>query len=255
MIKNISLIVSVLFHAAVLTAFIILDPPGLKIQKQIVAFETFNIPLEQNYEAPQSEAEEDDISEQYISYSEKSSINPVPEQDTAYIDQEIIKSLSPTIAYIPKIKNKIKGGLLNGFGDGICKEQGSPPTGNILGKSISARNLGVILDTSPSMDPYRNKLEEDIKNGFKKYSIESIEGCELVTTASPTIKAIKNLVAKNVDAIYWFCDLQDKQTPKGLLAMSKSLERRNIKLYIKSLDKQPNFYLIRIVNRSGGEIL
>jgi len=255
MIKNISLIASALVHAAGLTAFIILDLLAPKAKKQFIEFESYAIPEEQLYEAPPLESSEDDISEQYISYSNKNSIDPVPEQDTAYIDQEIIKSLSPNISYMPKVKNKIKGGLLNGFGDGKSKKEGSPPTGNILGTNISARNLGVILDISPSMTPYIDELERDVRSGFKNYSIERINGCELVTTASPTIRAIRNLTSKNVDAIYWFCDLQDEQTPKALLAMSKSLERKNIKLYIKSLDKRPNFYLVRIVNRSGGEVL
>ncbi|NOX99720.1 MAG: hypothetical protein GXP30_08340, partial [Verrucomicrobia bacterium] len=62
----------------------------------------------------------------------------------------------------------------------------------------------------------------------------------------------------NVDAIFWFSDLMDNQSKLGLQRLSHLLgtqfgsERRPVKFYVQSVDKEPEASLAGIAKRSGG---
>lgn len=159
------------------------------------------------------------------------------------------------------INNKNGGGIgglgSNGQGKGLFGKgfggKGSKE-GKIMGDKIKADRLGVILDTSNSMGPFIPVLEQEIRNNFSNAQVTYANGCQ-ITEFSEVIFAFKYLAQKDVDVIYWFCDLQDRQTHEGLNLLNRTLKEKNIKLYIKSMDKQPNSKLSSVISSSGGKFL
>ena len=140
-------------------------------------------------------------------------------------------------------------GIGKGFGFGKVGKK--IKQGKILGNTISAEKLGVILDISPSMLPYISTLKQEIQNNFNDAKIIHINGCS-ISIPSDTLVAFKKLINENVDAIYWFCDLQDLQSREGLEMLDKILKSKNIKLYIKSMDQPPSYRLKSIISSNGG---
>jgi hypothetical protein len=135
---------------------------------------------------------------------------------------------------------------------GFGKNNGSSfKSGEILGNRIEARKLGVILDVSHSMSPYREKLEKQIRANFPNSLICYVDGCAIGTLSQAT-SAFQSLASSGVDAIYWFSDLQDPESLEGLTAVEQAIKGKSIKLYVRSVDKSPNPKLESIINSSNG---
>ena len=135
---------------------------------------------------------------------------------------------------------------------GFGKNNGSSfKSGEILGNRIEAKKLGVILDVSHSMSPYREKLEKQIRVNFPNSLICYVDGCAIGSLSEAT-SAFQSLASNGVDAIYWFSDLQDPESIEGLTAVEQAIKKKNIKLYVRSVDKSPNPKLKSIINSSNG---
>jgi len=145
-----------------------------------------------------------------------------------------------------------KGSDLLGRGAGKGKGGNGLKEANILGNNIQAGKLGVILDVSSSMNPYITRLKREIRKEFSNAKIADVYGCLLIPECA-TMRAFQDLINQDVDTIYWFCDLQDLQEQEGLEILNKILKEKNIKLYIKSMDKQPNPQLKSIISSTGGK--
>jgi hypothetical protein len=124
-------------------------------------------------------------------------------------------------------------------------------SGEIFGNRIEARKLGVILDVSHSMAPYKEILEKQIRANFPNSLICYVDGCAIGTLSQAT-SAFQSLASSGVDAIYWFSDLQDPESLEGLSAVEQAIKKKNIKLYVRSVDKSPNPKLESIINSSNG---
>lgn len=179
------------------------------------------------------------------------------------MNEPVLQISTPITSFVPKAsyaKNNSSlfknGGNGNGrgFGIGDGKGNGRGTSGKIMGDTINATKLGVILDVSPSMKPYIPMLQNEIMSNFKNAKILNVVGCSLIN-GSKSINAFEELSSSGVDTIYWFCDLQDPQMRVSLDRLSSILKRSNIKLYIKSLDMSPNVYLSDIIASSGGKFL
>ncbi len=59
------------------------------------------------------------------------------------------------------------------------EQQQQVVSGKIFGADIEARRLGVILDNSPSMKPYVEKLRAEISRDFAKAHVVEVDGCLL----------------------------------------------------------------------------
>jgi hypothetical protein len=141
----------------------------------------------------------------------------------------------------------------NGYGFGKGNGRGGNGKGKILGDEIISSKLGVILDVSPSMMIHISSLKEDINKNFKNPDYHEVQGCAIRTT-SITVYAIEQLAKSNVDAIYWFCDLQDSEDPRGIDKIKNILKNKNIRLYVKSLDFPPTPELKSVIDETGGRI-
>lgn len=141
----------------------------------------------------------------------------------------------------------------NGYGFGKGNGKGGNGRGQILGDEIISSKLGVILDVSPSMMIHIGSLKRDIDKNFKNPSYHEVQGCAIRTT-SITVYAIEQLAKSNVDAIYWFCDLQDSEDPAGIDKIKNILKNKNIRLYVKSLDFPPTPELKSVIDETGGRI-
>lgn len=137
----------------------------------------------------------------------------------------------------------------NGFGNGGggngLKE------GKVFGSNIKAKKLGVLFDVSFSMKPYTERVENEIRKNFNNAVVDYVDGC-VIAPETRVFRAFENLAKQDVDAIYWFCDLQDPETKDGLYLLEKLLVNKKIKLYIKSMDKHPNSTLKSIISSTGG---
>lgn len=181
--------------------------------------------------------------------------NPVSFKVSASDEQ--IKSGKQILYKEGKISN-IDGYGLDGQGSGLTGRGAGKGTGGnglregkIFGDNIKAERLGVIIDNSPSMVPYMEALKREIYRNFDNAKIVQAHGCQIVTGSQPLF-AFKNLAREKVDVIYWFCDLQDAESLEGLKVLEKILKDKNIKLYIKSMDRPPNDELESIIRSSGG---
>jgi hypothetical protein len=163
----------------------------------------------------------------------------------------------------------------NGFGAGIGDMGGSANIGKL---SVKARRLGVVLDTSGSMEDDLPKVKREIRRGFRDAKTVDVKGChlrllgtqlnpdpdrkiKLRSEAFTVLEAIEMLVVEgHVDAIYWFSDLQDGEDASGLAKLAEMLRieearaGRSVKLYVRSLEQEPSEELRSIIKRSGGEI-
>jgi hypothetical protein len=189
--------------------------------------------------------------------------NPIDNMPSVTINEPILQTSMPTATFTPKVSYKNinsslfkNGGNGNGrgFGIGDGKGNGRGTSGKIMGDTINAVKLGVILDVSPSMKPYIPMLQNEIMSNFKSAKILNVVGCSLIE-GSRSMSAFEDLSTSGVDAIYWFCDLQDPQIKASLDRLESILKKNNIKLYIKSLDMRPNVYLSDIIVSSGGKFL
>lgn len=143
------------------------------------------------------------------------------------------------------------GSSLNGRGAGNGNGGNGLKEGKIFGSNIKAKKLGVIFDISFSMSSYIDMVEKEIKKSFPNAIICYVDGCS-IDSRTKSIKAFEVLTIQNVDAIYWFCDLQDPQTKDGLYFLQDLLKSHKIKLYIKSMDKHPNSMLKSIISSTDG---
>ncbi len=166
------------------------------------------------------------------------------------------------------------GAGVSGEGDGAGVR-----IGNIGGMEIKSRRLGVVLDVSGSMDAQIRAVRREIRKNFSSATVVEVVGCSLdwseddpsfdlkkskgrvrfKKNADSVVEAVEILIAStNVDAIFWFSDLMDNQSKPGLQRLSHLLgtqfgsERRPVKFYVQSVDKEPEASLAGIAKRSGG---
>ena len=142
----------------------------------------------------------------------------------------------------------------------------------IGGMMIRSKKLGVVLDSSPSMTPYLPALRAEIRRNFRGSIFREIKGCTLAATngrdntsivtfydPAAVMMGIKELVTEHrIDALYWFCDLQDQQTEAALDELEKllggSFPGQRVRFYVRSVDLKPSKRLADIIDRSGGEV-
>ena len=193
---------------------------------------------------------------------------PIPEiSDTIIINANInapspIKFSNKTHLAKVNFNRFVKGnsaGKGNGYGFGNGNGFGGNGNGNgdgktLFGQKIIAKKLGVILDISPSMAIYIPELKSEIEANFKDAKFQEVNGCG-IRQSSPTTYAIEDLANKGVDAIYWFCDLQDNRTKDGMEKIKNILKAKGIRLYVKSLDFPPDEELQATIRSSGGMFL
>ena len=204
----------------------------------------------------------------------------------AALDLAIVTSttsaLSLTLPDLPSFDDGISGlaGIGSSFGSGFGS--GTAGTGGAsmkVGKiTVKAKQLGLILDVSGSMEEELPKVKREVRKAFKDAKAVEVKGCrvdwtepadadgekrsevKLRSDAASVVEAVEMLVvAGRVDALYWFSDLQDGETEAGLARLREllHLERgrgRAVKFYIRSLGKEPSPELAAIVRDSGGAV-
>lgn len=130
--------------------------------------------------------------------------------------------------------------------------------GEIAGLNVQANQLGVLLDISGSMSRYLDRLRGQIQGQFSEAKYLECPGCSLGTgkiqgQAQDVLPHIEGLLDAGCDAIFWFCDLQDRRRAEGIATLESLLSSNNAKLYVRSLDKQADQDLLSVINTSGGE--
>jgi hypothetical protein len=143
------------------------------------------------------------------------------------------------------------GSILGGRGAGNGGGGNGLKEGKVFGSNIKAKKLGVLFDISFSMSPYTEMVEKEVKKSFPNAVVDYVDGC-VIAPETRVFRAFENLAMQDVDAIYWFCDLQDPETKDGLYLLEKLLINKKIKLYIKTMDKHPNSTLKSIISSTGG---
>lgn len=188
----------------------------------------------------------------------------------------------------------------NGSGAGGMGGFGGPGK-KIGGLTVKAEKLGVILDTSGSMTKHIEKLRKEIGKEFEAAVFREVVGCRLAISDGTNIEeldpkdpkrgsvmtAMRELAEiENVDAIFWFCDLNDGESEEALKELDASLwhgkppvrtsgskgpafsgldklkklqdrsemEKKDqpCRLYIRSVGKRAEGPLMRVLRGSGG---
>jgi len=130
--------------------------------------------------------------------------------------------------------------------------------GQVGGIDFKATNLGVILDNSSSMQPHIPALKKEIDNNFPGSHYREIYGCALTWKAAPktlgqrekVILSMEDLIiVKKTDAVYWFSDLRDAQTPAGLARLAELLGRSGATFFVSSVDQKPNDELEPLITK------
>ena len=203
---------------------------------------------------------------------------------TAALTPVVAPAVSP-VAFAPTFEVTDSGelpGAAIGLGDafgygGSGSGMGGGESGSIGGMRVKARRLGVILDTSGSMNEEIKAVRKEIRRAFSQASVVEVTGCRLdwdgenphfdakksklkyATTAKTVTEAAEMLIVdRRVDAIFWFSDLNDPHTKDGtdrlshLLGTNFGSERRPVKFYVQSVDREPTEILAGIATRSGG---
>lgn len=57
-----------------------------------------------------------------------------------------------------------------------------------------------------------------------------------------------------VDALYWFCDFDDKIEPAAIKALEKLLEPRKVRLYVHTVKSSPPTALANLIKHTGGNL-
>ena len=179
----------------------------------------------------------------------------------------------------------------------------------LFGQTIESRRMGAILDNSPSMKPYLDKLREELASAFPDYRYlevwgsflrlyggrdpgtlayrRSHDGFEPWHYAKPrpdqnpfdarffnpripaheihyfvtglerdNLSAIRALVElEGVDAIYWFCDMDDTVDKEAVAALDALLKKHKAKLFLHTLKRAPSRALREVAEDSGGAVI
>jgi hypothetical protein len=183
-----------------------------------------------------------------------------------------------TTGEMPGLNIGIQPGNGNGYGLG-GRGYGRIRKVQMGSMAVKAARLGVVLDVSGSMTEKLPKVRKELRKQFKAASVVEVKGCSLSwdgkisfdleqarklakskSRADTVLEAMEILIAADrVDAIFWYSDLQDTQNREGLLRLSYLLGtlegkgRRPVRLYVRSVERDPSDALMKIVKRSGGE--
>lgn len=104
----------------------------------------------------------------------------------------------------------------------------------------------------PEPKPKKQKKEWPWADKTQAQSAQPAAAPVIVSQSSGTIQALSILANRGVDAVYWFCDLQDLQSNDALREVDKILRTGRIRLYLQSQEVEPGLLLREIIARSGG---
>ena len=176
----------------------------------------------------------------------------------------------------------------------------------VFGENISSSRIGVILDNSPSMSPYLDKVRAAIQQRFSYEYVVEVDGSYLWSYSSRALgrefseppsrgffyeepaaginpftpdRFIVSVPGENwhqhfrqgeqdnmaamwtmvklmkVDTIYWFCDLDDETYEHAIATLGKLLKEGKTKLFVHTLDKNPDRALLKVIEDSGGKLI
>jgi hypothetical protein len=130
-------------------------------------------------------------------------------------------------------------------------------SGEIGGIRVQCGRLGVLLDVSPSMEPYLQSLRAEIARHFADAKYREEGNCMLSTSPGPraggNLRKLKELIGpEGCDGVYWFSDFQDRREPQAVEELRGLLRERGVKLYVRSLQRSPQV-MVDLASESGGE--
>lgn len=127
------------------------------------------------------------------------------------------------------------------------KQEGKKKSATIGEMVIQSENLGVILDASGSMTKFLAPLKEEIAKEFRNPHYREILGCRLAWSLVPlgakadgSMLAMEDLlIVQKTDAIFWFSDLKDAESPKAIARLKWLLETAKASFYVNSVGLKP----------------
>lgn len=140
------------------------------------------------------------------------------------------------------------------------------PRGELFGMRIEARRLVVILDESGSMYEILPTVQKEISRQFPESSVMSATCCYFMLSDEwpwayfQAGYGYRNMymevcdAAQNsgADAIWMFSDFQDPVSKRAITSMMGKLLKRGIKLYIHSVEREPDPSLLHACQVTGG---
>jgi hypothetical protein len=181
----------------------------------------------------------------------------------------------------------------NGTGKG-GKGSPALSTKELFGMKVQAEKIAVILDCSGSMQSVLKTVITEILEAFPNAVIIGTQGCSIYPSSSfpndtqldllndardPNAKSLRSSLPNQnrksalwsqrgpngallrqanegtVDAVYWFADFQDPIDIESMLDIAEALRRAGIRLYVHSVEKEPDASILDTVKTTGGEVI
>jgi len=140
------------------------------------------------------------------------------------------------------------------------KGEGEKRGGSIGDTYVYSENLGIVLDISGSMTNFIEPLKDEIAETFESPHYREVRGCSLVAGhryPSPGLYVNNHsytmsrfgelLVVNQVDTLYWFCDLTDRQEAGALRHLLDMLIRSGAVFNVRSVSQDASKLLKPII--------
>jgi len=106
------------------------------------------------------------------------------------------------------------------------------------------------------MNRHLGKLRKEIDQDFPGSLYREVVGCFLTWEPNSTALGVFDrvmlavedlLIVEEVDALYWFSDLQDPQSSAAIVRLGELLQRSGAYFYVSSVDKRPGDELKKLI--------
>ena len=135
--------------------------------------------------------------------------------------------------------------------------------GKVLGMSLDAERLGVVLDVSQSMKEALPAIRAELKQKLPRHPVLHVDGCKLekpeprarvVNGMAPeAVTAVSTLAELGeVDAVLWISDMGDASNRYGVEAMKEVLATHGLQFYILSVERKPSPGIRKLAEGTDG---
>jgi hypothetical protein len=137
-------------------------------------------------------------------------------------------------------------------------------SGGILSVAVDAKNLGIVLDISESMNRALPAVRAALREKVPHSPVVHVDGCSLEKPApraamqngiapEPVTAFIALAEKVGVDTIFWNSDQGDPHVRDGIIALEEALTKHKLRLIMVSLKNKPNPSLRKLTEGSRGK--
>ena len=131
------------------------------------------------------------------------------------------------------------------------------PVAMIGGEPVRSRDIIVLKDTSGSMGS-KTHISDAMEANFRASGME-LDSAEIDTggVTSTLVQGLRESLQRNpdADAVYYFSDFNDGTDPTQFEELRKVLEENDLKLFLGTVEEEPDPLVIALADSSGGKLI